>query len=76
MELFVYLCTFNVKSNQLMKNILLILIASVSLISCQKEWTCSCLDAAGYNKNITVKASNASNAVKKCNKTYNDCTVY
>lgn len=37
MELFVYLSTFNVKSNQLMKNLFLLLIVSASVISCKKE---------------------------------------
>ena len=37
MELFVYLCTFNVKSNQLMKNLFLLLILSTSIISCKKD---------------------------------------
>ena len=37
MELFVYLGTFNVKSNQLMKNLFLLLILSASIISCKKD---------------------------------------
>lgn len=75
MELFVYLCTFNVKSNQLMKNLFLLFILSASIISCKKEYTCECTDAAGNPQGLTVSASNSANAVKKCNKTYINCHI-
>lgn len=80
MELFVYLCTFNVKSNQLMKNLLLIFIVSVSLISCKKDWTCECADGAGNAVGVNVSAANKSNAENKCqdlnNKGYYSCHLY
>lgn len=68
MELFVYLCTFNVKSNQLMKNLFLLLILSTSIVSCKKDHVCEC-DYRNYDK-IVFPINNSSKTFSKrmCNK--------
>ncbi len=70
MELFVYLGTFNVKSNQPMKNLLLLLILSASIISCKKDgssiigtWTVDKVVSSSTFPDGVTKASFGSNGI-------------
>ncbi|MBS1683418.1 MAG: hypothetical protein JSS76_01600 [Bacteroidetes bacterium] len=68
-----------------MKKIAIILgiIATVSLGSCKKDWTCSCTDQSGNNTYHTVPNATISDAKKTCNgyeshvssSIYNNCSI-
>lgn len=47
--------------------IILGLIATVSLGSCKKDWTCSCTDQSGNNSYHTIPNATISDAKNTCN---------